>query len=168
MVQVTNKELILQLRYKKEDAFNYLYDHYAPALLNIINSKIKSSVSSEELLQKVFLKILTNFKNFDATKGSLFVWMLQITCNEAKDFFRMKNIRNKEISANSLGKENTVGFNNDLEINSFNIIKHLPFKERVLMELNCRGFSCSEIGKLLKLPETTIKLNLLIAHKKLK
>ena len=44
MVQVTNKELILQLRYKKEDAFNYFEKHKKLPVI-FINDKGEYSVN---------------------------------------------------------------------------------------------------------------------------
>ena len=80
--------LLEQLRLKNCAAFSELYDKYAPALLGIIHKIVKNNGIEEELLQDVFVKVWKNIERYDATKGTLFTWMLNIARNTCIDYLQ--------------------------------------------------------------------------------
>ena len=84
-------ELVQGLKDKNEEAFSVLYDAYAPSLLGIANKMVNNKPASEEILQDVFVKIWKHIHTYDIAKGSLFTWMVNITRNTCKDYFRSKH-----------------------------------------------------------------------------
>ena len=60
------------------------------ALLGVIARIIKKEELAEEVLQDVFLKIWDRIASYDASKGKLFTWMLNIARNQAIDKTRSK------------------------------------------------------------------------------
>ena len=87
--------LVILIKSKDQKAFAYLYDNYSKALFGVIFSIVQESEESEDILQKTFLKIWDNFDSYDASKGRLYTWMLNISRNMAIDYKRSKHNRNK-------------------------------------------------------------------------
>jgi RNA polymerase sigma-70 factor, ECF subfamily len=90
LIKMETNELVIGLQNKSEAAFSVLYDDYADALFGIAFKIVKNKTAAEELLQDVFVKIWKHIDSYDATKGTLFTWMLNITRNTCKDYFRTK------------------------------------------------------------------------------
>ena len=78
---ISEEGLIVALKSKDRDALEYLYDHYSGALLGVIARILKKEELAEEVLQDVFLKIWDRIASYDASKGKLFTWMLNIARN---------------------------------------------------------------------------------------
>lgn len=96
MLSVTKmdpNELVIAIQNRSEEAFCILYDDYAAALFGIAYKMVNNKTAAEELLQDVFVKIWKHIDMYDATKGTLFTWMLNITRNTCKDYFRSKGYR---------------------------------------------------------------------------
>lgn len=93
VIKMDANELVVALQNKSEEAFCILYDDYAAALFGIAYKIVKNKTAAEELLQDVFVKIWAHIDTYDAAKGTLFTWMLNITRNTCKDYFRTKRYR---------------------------------------------------------------------------
>jgi RNA polymerase sigma factor (sigma-70 family) len=91
--KIETNELVIGLQNKSEEAFSVLYDDYAAALFGIAFKIVKNKTTAENLLQDIFVKIWMHIDKYDATKGTLFTWMLKITRNTCKDYFRTKHYR---------------------------------------------------------------------------
>ena len=74
-------------------AFNYLYDHYSGALYTIINQIVTDKGTASDVMQEVFVNIWKKIGTYDAAKGRLFTWMLNIARNAAIDKVRSKGYR---------------------------------------------------------------------------
>ena len=74
-----------RLKAKDKSELEYLYDHYSGALYGVIFRILKKEEIAEEVLQDVFLKIWERFESYDASKGKLFTWLLNVARNQAID-----------------------------------------------------------------------------------
>src|SRR5436853_203766 len=61
-------------------------------MYGIITRVVRNEDVAEEVLQDVFLKIWDKIDAYDASKGKLFTWMLNIARNQAIDKMRSKEI----------------------------------------------------------------------------
>jgi RNA polymerase sigma-70 factor (ECF subfamily) len=160
----TQDELIVLIREKNQTAFSYLYDNYSQALFGIINSIVNDNEESEDVLQKVFLKIWSNFSSYDPDKGRLYTWMLNIARNMAIDSTRSKHEKMKsKIQSTS---ENVYKFENNLlaENNTYDtiglntILNNLKDEHKAIIDLAYfEGYTQEEISKKLNLPLGTVK-----------
>ncbi len=91
VTKIETNELIISLQNKNEGAFTILYDDYSAALFGTAFKIVNNKTIAEELLQDVFVKIWKHIDTYDAAKGTLFTWMLNITRNTCKDYFRTKH-----------------------------------------------------------------------------
>src|ERR1035437_9880820 len=89
----TDQQLIELLQDKSEEAFNALYDNYSPALYGIVLRIVNSEDIAQDVLQDSFIKMWKNFEKYDASKGTLFTWILNIARNTAIDANRSKHVK---------------------------------------------------------------------------
>jgi RNA polymerase sigma-70 factor (ECF subfamily) len=154
-------ELVHLLRQKEETAFRYLYDNYAGALNGVILQIIPDQALASDVLQEVFLNIWRRIDSYDASKGRLFTWMLNIARNAAIDMTRSKayqnSQKNRELDSNvHIGTE---GSNPSLDhIGLSKVIGQLKEEHRVLIDLAyLKGYTHEEIAKLQEIPLGTVK-----------
>jgi RNA polymerase sigma-70 factor (ECF subfamily) len=158
-------ELIVLIKDRNQKAFAYLYDNYSQALFGVIDSIVNNQEESEDVLQNTFLKIWNNFDSYDANKGRLYTWMLNIARNLAIDSTRSKHekIKNKIQEAtdfvyhkNNLYVEDTLHETIGLK----KMVDNLKENQRELIDLSYyQGYTQEEISKILNIPLGTVKTN---------
>ncbi len=101
---------------------------------------------------------------YNPIKGTLFTWMLNITRNTCKDYFRSKHFRHQML-VNENGLENIDFIKNptqsvfqDESKDLFEITQTLELKYKEVIDLvYIYGYSQEEASKLLEVPVGTIK-----------
>ena len=160
-VTYTEAELLQGLQSHEEPAFSFLYDHYSKALFNIILQIIPQQELAEDVLQEVFIKIWLNIKLYDASKGRLYTWMLNIARNQSIDRTRSKDFSNRSkttelletVYNNRQGAEAKVD-----DVGLKKILTKLPDESRRLLELAYyQGYTQDEIANMLNIPLGTVK-----------
>jgi len=157
----TETELLVGLQSHDEQAFSYLYDFYSKALFSIILQIIPQQEIAEDVLQEVFLKIWQNIVSYDASKGRLYTWMLNITRNQAIDRTRSKEFNNRakttELEENVYKDRQAVDAGID-DVGLKKTLSTLPEESRMLLELAYfQGYTQEEISKILNIPLGTVK-----------
>lgn len=155
-------ELIALLKDKNEQGFTYLYDNYAGALNGIILQIIPDQNLANDILQEVFVNIWRRIDSYDASKGRLFTWMLNIARNAAIDMTRSKAYQNSQRNREF---DNTVHSKADARLTEqmdhiglSKVIYELKEEHRELIELSyLKGFTHEEIAALLEIPLGTVK-----------
>ncbi|MBC7868179.1 MAG: sigma-70 family RNA polymerase sigma factor [Gloeobacteraceae cyanobacterium ES-bin-316] len=168
---ISEADLIYQLRLKNERAYNYLYDAYSQALFGSIKRMVRCRLASEEILQNVFLKVWLHIDMYSTEKSSLYTWMLSIARNEAIDYLRSKQAKNTGLTSSIIKTGIKMDALIERRLERLDLLKSLsllPHKERVIIELFIIGFTCREIGQLLKLPEGTVKTKMRGSYRKLR
>lgn len=156
-------ELITLIKDRNQKAFAYLYDNYSKALFGVIESIINNQEESEDVLQNTFLKIWNNFDSYDASKGRLYTWMINIARNLAIDSTRSKHekIKNKiqEPTDFVYHKNNLYTENKTHEtIGLKKIVNSLKEDYIEIIELAYyQGYTQDEISKTLNIPLGTVK-----------
>ena len=159
----SEQELVSLLRNRDDKAFGYLYDHYAGALFSIILQILNDSELASDVLQDVFVNIGRKIDSYDATKGRLFTWMLNIARNASIDTIRSKNYQNEK-------KNQTMDYQGDgaqvsliTQVNVDNIgfrklLNLLREDQRALIELAYfKGYTHEEIAEMENIPRGTVK-----------
>jgi RNA polymerase sigma-70 factor (ECF subfamily) len=151
------------LKTKSHDAFAELYDKYSAAIYSIICKMIKNTNIAEELLQDVFVKVWKNIDKYDASKGSLFTWMLQITRNTCIDHLRTCQHKMQTNTGAQLEKHETISASNEIHYNTENtelrgLAFKLEYKYRQVIDLvYFWGYSQEEVSQMLDIPLGTVK-----------
>jgi RNA polymerase sigma-70 factor (ECF subfamily) len=162
-ITYTDSSLINLLKSGNEAAFEYLYQNYKGALFTIIMQIIPDNDEASDVLQEVFITVWKNFDKYDATKGRLFTWLLNVARNCAINKVRSKNYKNHQ-KINSI--ENYVNYagNADKQIPNINAIglrkqvSQLKTDYKNVLELSYFvGLTHDEIAKALDIPSGTVK-----------
>jgi len=163
-ITYTEQELVLALKERDNQAFNFLYDNYAGALYSIIKQIITDNAElASDVLQEVFINIWRKIETYDQTKGRLFTWMLNIARNASIDTLRSKSYqnsqKNQELPDNvykSVASQ-TILMNVD-NIGLKKVLEKLETEHRVLVELAYfKGFTHEEISEMMGIPLGTVK-----------
>ena len=149
------------LQQRSEQAFGYLYDNYSGALYGIVNSIVTDKEVANDVLQVVFINIWRKIELYDASKGRLFTWMLNIARNAAIDELRSKGYRDSQKNQ-SLGENvNVPGAVTAPAIDDVGLKKvltKLKGELRILVDMSYfQGFTHEEIAKVLNIPLGTVK-----------
>ena len=78
-ISLSEEELVNGLKRQDVVAMNVLYNMYSGALLGVISRVVLQTEVAEDLLQETFVKIWNSAGSYDASKGRLFTWMMNIT-----------------------------------------------------------------------------------------
>ncbi len=170
---MNSTDLVNGLKNGDKKIIDLLYDQYAGALYGIIIKIVKNEELAEDVLQDSFIKIWKNGPKFNASKGSLFTWMLNISRNTAIDKTRSSHYRQLESKqkidfqiTNHLNwsytpKTEHIGLNK--------VVNGLDDKYREIIDLiYFQGFTQQEVHEHLNIPLGTVKSRLRIGLRELR
>jgi len=159
----TEQELVDLLKNRDNKAFAYLYDHYSGALYNIVLQILGDAELANDILQEVFVSIWKKINMYDAAKGRLFTWMLNIARNASIDALRSKGYQNS-LKNQSLQENVDVLKPGDIMLVSVDtiglrkVLEKLKQEQRVLIELAYfKGYTHEEIAEQEHIPLGTVK-----------
>ena len=172
-IKYSEQELVAMLKKQSNDAFNYLYDNYSGALYTIINQIVPEKETADDILQEVFLNIWKKIEMYNATKGRLFTWMLNIARNASIDKLRSKgyrdSLKNQSISENEGGGIYVSVNETTSDVGLKKMLTKLKDEYRTLIDLSYfQGFTHDEIAKMLGIPLGTVKTRIRTALSQLR
>jgi RNA polymerase sigma factor (sigma-70 family) len=163
-ITYTERELVLALKERNDQAFGFLYDNYAGALYSIIRQIITGNDElAGDVLQEVFINIWRKIESYDQNKGRLFTWMLNIARNASIDTLRSKSYQNSQKNQELPDNVYKGIANQTTQLNVDNIglkkvLEKLKPEHRVLVELAYfKGFTHEEIAEMMAIPLGTVK-----------
>lgn len=161
--QNTETELVASLKNKDRQAFNYLYDNYAGALYGVIIKILDKQEVASDILQEVFVKIWRNIDSYDAGRGRLYTWMLNIARNAAIDTLRSSGYnqeKNTQYSIDNMSAHESrlsISMKTD-HIGLKQLLLVLKEEHRQVIDLSYfKGYTQEEIAKELDIPLGTVK-----------
>ncbi len=151
------------MKNKDQAAFARLYDNYSGAIYSIILQIVNDEELANDILQEVFINIWRKIEMYDAEKGRLFTWMLNIARNASIDMLRSRGYRNSK--KNQSIQENvdiTVPGNTEqMNVDSIGLkklLEKLKPEQRVLIDLSYfKGYTHEEIAEQENIPLGTVK-----------
>ena len=159
----TEKQIVELLRQGDKSAIRMIYENYSEVLYGVIFQMIKNDPESEDVFQESVLKIWRFAKSYDASKGRLFTWMVNICRNTAIDKMRSKGFKNQ---SKIQGKEKLVDIAERLGEEGFNpdqiglrekVAKLEPKFLEVIQVVYFEGYSHAEAAQKLEIPLGTLK-----------
>ncbi|MDP2415422.1 RNA polymerase sigma factor [Daejeonella sp.] len=165
-ISLSEDELVLALRNKEKAGAEALYDMYSSSLYGIIFRIVQHEEIAEDLLQDTFVRIWNSFSSYDASKGRLFTWMVNIARNISIDKTRSKDFRNssktEDIENNVLSLEMQSGNALNPETMGLKelVAKLKPEQKIILDMVYFRGFTHAEVSEELEIPLGTVKTRL--------
>ena len=89
-ITLSENELVHAILTKDRNGAEALYDMYSSSLYGVIFRIVQHEEIAEDLLQDTFIRIWNSFSSYDASKGRLFTWMVNVARNIAIDKTRSK------------------------------------------------------------------------------
>ena len=173
-IKIEEEKLVKMLADREVKALEILYDNYSAAMYGVIHRIVQDDRLAEDMLQDAFVKIWNNFFQYDASKGRLFTWMINICRNLSIDKVRSKDFANQNKNQTI---EKIVSFEETLTTTSYNpdtigikeIVNKLDPEYRIIIDLLFfEGYSQSETAEKLNIPLGTVKTRSRAAIQKLK
>lgn len=162
-IEYNEEELVLLLKQQSREAFNYLYKQYAGVLFGVIKKVCYDEQTSQDVLQEVFVKIWNNIAQYDAAKGRIYTWMINIARNAAIDKLRSKGeimkgkIHTGDDVVNNVGNGMKTEQATDT-IGLRKVVDTLKPEYKVIVDLAYfSGYTLDEISKTLEIPLGTVK-----------
>jgi RNA polymerase sigma factor (sigma-70 family) len=162
--EIETNALVIQLKAKNKAAYSVLYDQYSKALFGIALRMVSSQSVAEDLLQEAFVKIWKHIDLYDGSKGTLFTWMLNITRNVCKDYFRSRqHWYQTQLAPNGLesidfkSKAMQMTYKHESqEIEQLTQRLDLKYKE-IIDLVYIQGYTQEEVAQMLQIPLGTVK-----------
>lgn len=168
------EELVLLLKQQSREAFNYLYRQYGPALFGVINKVVYDEQTARDVLQDVFVKIWNNIEQYDANKGRLYTWMINIARNSSIDKLRSKGeiMKGKIHMGDDIVNNVQKGMKTEQATDTIGLKKMVaglkPEYETIISLAYFKGYTLDEISKTLEIPLGTVKTRMRSAIKQLR
>ena len=162
-IPVERQDVVLRLlRQRNEKGMRLLFEHYAGALMAIIQPVVGKGEVAEEVLQDVLLRIWKKVDTYDADKSRFFTWMARIARNAAIDKTRSKEYKASrrtnplEDSVSNSSAYSVVVPTDGIGVAT--LLGKLDDNHRRLLELlYLRDYTQSEAAKKLGIPLGTVK-----------
>ncbi|MCW3075254.1 MAG: polymerase sigma-70 factor [Flaviaesturariibacter sp.] len=156
-------ELVALLKNKNDQAFSYLYDNYAGALYGVVKQIVTDTEMCNDVVQEVFVSIWRKIDSYDASKGRLFTWMLNVARNASIDKVRSRNyqqsLKQQPIDDNELSHPVVRMGIDDFGLKK--VLSKLKDEQRMLVDLSYyQGYTHEQIAKALNIPLGTVKTRL--------
>ena len=179
MDQKSNRELDQQLidQVKKGDktAFKEIYSRFSQVTYNLALRILKDKEDAEEVVQEIFLQIWNKAYSYDADRGAVSTWVVNIARSRSIDKLRSLGYRNKNVEIDEEKVNSNVDLSRTIEDRdeSKQVIRQaldsLPEKQRVAIELvYFGGLTHTEAADELEEPVGTIKTRIRLGVMKLK
>lgn len=144
----------MEKRPKSEQGFEAAYDAYGPMVYRLAMVYLGRHADAEDVTQEAFVKLLYKAPSF-ADAGHERRWLLRVTANLCKDQLR------------GFWRKRAVALEGDYPIRdpeTFGVaeaIVALPEKYKAVLHLHYyEGYSVAEIGEILKLSQSAVKMRL--------
>jgi RNA polymerase sigma-70 factor (ECF subfamily) len=154
--------LVQRLRDRDEAAMTLFYDRYSAALYGVIMRVVKKEEEAEDVLQESMVKIWNSFASYDASKGRLFTWVMNVSRNLAIDKIRSRQYRvgtrTQPLEDSAAVREPASPTFRPEHIGLQEMTKKLsPDQQQVVDMLYFGGYTQSEVADELNLPLGTVK-----------
>lgn len=135
--------------------FNELYQMYNNDIYRLSYSYLLSKEDSEDVIQKVYIKLYNNKKILSLSNEEVKKWLFRICINESKDILKSPWRKLKTMIRNDVKDDKE---ENDILIEALNCIN--PDFRIPLYLFYYEGYSIKEIAKQMKKSESAIKMRL--------
>lgn len=162
------------MKRREQAAMTELYDRYSAAIYGVILRIVVDEAVGQDKLQEVFIKIWKKIEQFDAEKGRLFTWLINIARNHAIDYTRSKEyqsvgkVQKPENFVNVVDRRESTTMSVD-HIGLEKVISGLDPDLRLIIDyLYFQGYTQAELAEEKGIPLGTVKTRLKIAIRELR
>ncbi|MBD3748238.1 MAG: sigma-70 family RNA polymerase sigma factor [Sphingobacteriales bacterium] len=159
-------ELIAAMQQRKKIGADALYEMYSGSLMGIVSRVISDTEIAQDVLQEALVKIWNSIQQYDASKGRLFTWMVNVTRNLAIDKVRSKDFRNHSKNQDLENHVNTI---DELRNSVYkpellgvkDLLEKLKPEQKIIVDMiYFKGYTHVEVADELAIPLGTVKTRL--------
>lgn len=159
---MSDEELITLLHNNRQLAIQPLLDKYGDALFGVVMSIVHAKEIAEDVMQDTFVKVWKNADSYNAEKGRLFTWLVNIARYTAID--KIRTVKFKE-NRKTISLDRTVyesdRHSEEMQIQDVGLRKVVNSLEekysRLIDLLYLQGFTQKEAAEALNIPLGTVK-----------
>lgn len=163
---LSDQELSHLIAHEDKDAYQILFEKYAPRIYSFSLNYLKNKNDAEELVQDVFLKIWEKRNVLDSSQN-IKAFIFKIAVNTIYDFVRRKNIEHafEDYARLNYTKDSNYTWHEvifeEMLQNLDNLVAKLPEQQQKIFRLSkLEGFTNDEIAKKLDLSKRTVENHL--------
>ena len=161
--QMKDTDLAHRIKHGEKDAYQELFERYAPKIYGFSISYLNNKQDAEGLVQDVFLKIWEKRETLDSTQN-IKAYIFKIAVNSIYDFIRRKNIETAfhdfakvNYSSKSNSTWDTVIYE-EMQTTLDDLILRMPEQRRKVFYLSKKkGLSNDEIAQKMELSKRTVE-----------
>ena len=163
MSKLTDEQLLDKCLKNDRMAQNILYNKYSPKLFGTCLRYAKNYADAEDILQEGFIKVFKYLKDF-RNEGHLEGWMRKVIVTTAINFYKRKNLLNKDVDPEyvntpSVATPDAISLISNEELLA--VVQDLPEGYRMVFNLNTiEGYSHKEISEIMNISVNTSKSQL--------
>jgi RNA polymerase sigma-70 factor (ECF subfamily) len=170
MTERTDEEIVRQCREGDRGAFDELVTRHQKTIFNLALRMMRDRDDAADVTQSVFVKVYEKLERFD-DRYKFFSWLYKIAVHESLTMLQHKK-RFDGLQGVELGEDAAEG-EDDASLEQERWIQDglmkLKVEHRTVVVLkHMQGLSYEEIGRILDLPEKTVKSRLFTARQVLK
>ncbi|TCZ73404.1 RNA polymerase sigma factor [Paenibacillus albiflavus] len=175
MEQLTDEQIIEQVRQGQMEVYRMLVDRHQGYIYTIIRQMVDHTETAEDLTQEVFVKMYRSIEGYRGD-AKLTTWLYRLTVNVVQDYRRSLKRRPLQsamakvkdwLSYNEAQPEEQIISREERDL-KWQLIAELPDKYRLILILHyLKEFSYQEIAEITQMPIKTIETRLYRAKKML-
>lgn len=144
--------------------YNNAVETYADALFRFVFSSLKSSDDAKDIVQDTFEKVWKKKENIDGSK--IKSYLFQTAYNTMLDFIKKnKKVQSLETIVNQIHTESSYSDASELVHKALDTLPEI--QKNVVLLRDYEGYSYKEIGEIVGLNESQVKVYIFRARKKL-
>ncbi|HWP83317.1 MAG TPA: sigma-70 family RNA polymerase sigma factor [Bacteroidota bacterium] len=161
--------LLKRIERKDQQALSELYDRYASLLYTLSRRILPSPEEAEDVVQEVFLLVWKKSSTYVESRGTVYSWIITMCRNKAIDTLRSKRFKKQqqeidiEEAKEILSDDHRLNPQEQAVVADYQRIVQTALKRlsrdqiRILELSYFKGYSQSEIARILKMPLGTVK-----------
>lgn len=164
--KINDKDLAQKIKTGDKNAYQKLFEKYAPRIYHFAFSYLKNKPDAEELVQNVFLKIWEK-RNLLDTSQNIKAFVFKVAVNTIYDFIRKKNMEYAFEDYARLNYSPGEDFTwhsvifEEMQQNLRQLVSQLPEQQQKIFQLSkLDGLSNDEIARQLNLSKRTVENHL--------
>lgn len=146
-------------------AYEELINRYQKKIYATAYYILLDSDEADDIVQAVFITLWKSLSKLKSS-GKFRTWLYRITVNKAIDAIRgRKKMSSADLELIQIDQEEKVVMKHDIRKIISRVIAILPEQQRVVLVLkDIEGFEMSEIAKIMKISESTVRSHLSLAR----
>ncbi len=179
LAEARDRELVLGIRRRDEEAFRGLFGRYAPSATSLAMRVVRQPHLAEEIVQEAFMALWRNPAAYDDARGSVKSWLMGMVHHRAVDMVRREESLRRRAEKTAHQAMELESDHADEVVEQIGLpeerrrvraaLDELPEAQREVLErMYFDGMSQSQIAETTGLPLGTVKSRTLLGMRRLR